>query len=131
MPMLTATEELRQEPMMAHLMDSLEAGVDIGHYGRLVFAMIARHFMSDTEMIAYLLKNPGFGEEEARGLLAQLDARRYNPPTRDRILEWMRKQEFPICPFPTDRSQCNVYRNLEFPEEVYRKINQFYERGGW
>src|SRR3954470_10283342 len=29
-------EDLRAEPMMAHLMDSLEAGKDIGHYGRLV-----------------------------------------------------------------------------------------------
>jgi hypothetical protein len=115
--------------MMAHLMDSLEAGVDIGHYGRLVFAMIARHFMSDDEVLDLLLKNPGFEEEQARGLLAQIDARGYNPPKRERVLEWMRKQDFPICPFPNDRNQCNVYRNLEFPEEVYQKINEFYERG--
>ena len=29
---------------MAHLLDSLNDGKDIGHYGRLVFAMVARHF---------------------------------------------------------------------------------------
>lgn len=127
--MPTATDDLRQEPMMAHLLDSLEAGADIGHYGRLVFAMIARYFMGEEEVIGLMTKDPGFDEEQARGLLAQIDARGYNPPRRERILEWMRKQEFPICPFPDDRSQCNVYRNLEFPEEVYRKIDEFYERG--
>jgi hypothetical protein len=125
-----AIDDLRQEPMMAHLLDSLEAGVDIGHYGRLVFAMIARHFMSDEEVVRYLMKDPAFEEGPARSLLAQIDARDYNPPKRERILEWMRKQDFPICPFPNDQTQCNVYRNLEFPQEVYEKINSFYERGG-
>ena len=33
--------DLRDSPMMAHLMDALEAGTDIGHYGRLTFAMVA------------------------------------------------------------------------------------------
>jgi hypothetical protein len=115
--------------MMAHLLDALDAGVDIGHYGRLVFAMIARHFLSDDEVTGYLQKNPHFDESQARSLLSQIDARGYNPPRRERVLEWMSKQDFPICPFPNDRSQCNVYRNLDFPEEVYRKINEFYERG--
>lgn len=122
-------QELRDEPMMAHLLDSLDEGKDIGHYGRLVFAMISRHFMDDDEVIAHLTKNPEFSEEEAQGLLNQIDARGYNPPKRERILEWMSKQEFPICPEPEDRSQCNVYRNLEFPQEVYEKIQQYYERG--
>jgi len=122
-------DELRDEPMMAHLIDSLEAGEDIGHYGRLVFAMIARHFMEEEEVIAYLTRDPQFDEEQARGLLAQISARDYNPPKRERILEWMRRQEFPICPEPEDASQCNVYRNLQFPQEVYEKISQFYESG--
>lgn len=115
--------------MMAHLLDSLEAGEDVGHYGRLVFAMIARHFMSDDEVRQYLMKNPGFDDEQALGLLRQIDARDYNPPKRERILEWMSRQDFPICPAPEDRSQCNVYRNLDFPEEVYNRINDFYQRG--
>jgi DNA primase large subunit len=122
-------DELRDEPMMAHLLDSLEAGEDIGHYGRLAFAMIARHFMDEEEVIAYLTRDPDFDEEHARGLLAQVSARDYNPPKRERILEWMRKQEFPICPEPENASQCNVYRNLQFPQEVYEKISQFYESG--
>ena len=28
--------DLRDSPMMAHLLDALEAGTDVGHYGRLV-----------------------------------------------------------------------------------------------
>ena len=122
-------QELRDEPMMAHLLDSLEAGEDIGHYGRLAFAMIARYFLSDEQIVDELTKNPDFDEEQARGLLRQIDARGYNPPKRERILDWMSRQEFPICPEPEDRSQCNVYRNLRFPEEVYQKIAEFYENG--
>src|SRR4051794_9522781 len=122
-------DELRDEPMMAHLIDSLEAGEDIGHYGRLTFAMIARHFMDEEKVISYLTRNPDFNEEQARGLVTQVSVRDYNPPKRERILEWMRKQEFPICPEPENASQCNVYRNLQFPQEVYEKISQFYESG--
>jgi hypothetical protein len=123
-------DELRAEPMMAHLFDSLEAGEDIGRYGRLVFAMIARHFLSEDQVIEWLTKNPDFDKNAARGLVNQIEARGYNPPKRERILDWMRRQKFPICPEPQDRSQCNVYRNLQFPEEVYQKISEFYQSGG-
>jgi hypothetical protein len=37
-----ALEDLRQSTMMLHLLDALDRGEDIGHYGRLVFAMVAR-----------------------------------------------------------------------------------------
>jgi hypothetical protein len=55
-----------------------------------------------------------------------VEERDYNPPKRERILEWMRKQEFPVCPNPEDPGQCNVYRNLEFPKDVYEKIEAFH-----
>jgi hypothetical protein len=42
-----ALDALRKNGMMAHLLDSLNSGQDIGHYGRLVFAMVARHFVDD------------------------------------------------------------------------------------
>lgn len=121
------TEELRKEPMMAHLMDSLEAGRDIGHYGRLIFVMVGRHFLPADEVLEWLKKDPDCDEEKARGLVEQVEARDYNPPKRERILEWMRQQEFPICPDPEDAAQCNVYRNLKFPEELYAKIQGFYQ----
>ncbi len=113
--------------MLDHLLDALEQGQDIGHYGRLVFTMVARHFLSEDELLDQLERNPGFDRDQARSLLKQVAARGYNPPKRERILEWQRQQEFPICVDPKDTSQCNVYRNLEFPEEVYKRIAEFYE----
>ena len=44
---MVALDELRKNGMMSHLLDALERGEDIGHYGRLVFVMIAHHFLSD------------------------------------------------------------------------------------
>jgi hypothetical protein len=120
-------EELRQEPMMAHLLDSLDKGKDIGHYGRLVFVMVARHFMSEEEILEELNKNPKFDEEQGRSLLQQVEARGYNPPKRERVLDWMQRQKFPICPDTEDPGQCNVYRNLEFPKEIYDRISEFYQ----
>ena len=115
---------------MAHLLESLDKGKDIGHYGRLVFAMIGRHFLEEDELIKKLAKSTGFDEERARALLKQVEARGYNPPKRERILEWDGQQDFDICPNPEDPSHCNVYRNLEFPQEVYQRIAEFYERQG-
>ncbi len=46
-------EDLRQSPMMGHMLDALEEK-DIGHYGRLVFAMIGRHFVSNDELVELL-----------------------------------------------------------------------------
>jgi hypothetical protein len=122
-----AIEQLRQEPMMAHLLDSLDRGKDIGHYGRLVFVMVGRHFLDEEEILQHLQKDPSFSEEQGRSLLKQVEARGYNPPKRERVLEWMEKQKFPICPDTQDPGQCNVYRNLEFPKEIYDRISQFYE----
>jgi DNA primase large subunit len=124
---MSATK-LRQSPMMAHLLDSLEEGKDIGHYGRLVFAMVARHFLDETELIKILQKNPGFSEEEARALYLQVQGRDYNPPKRERILQWQQEQEFPICPDSDDPDACNVYKDLEFPDEVYERIGEYYEQ---
>src|SRR3954452_4037941 len=123
-------EELKQEPMMAHLIGTLDAGQSVGHYGRLVFAMVARHFAPADEVVGYLEKDPEMDAEQAVALMKQVESRGYNPPKRERVLEWMRKQEFPVCPTPDDPGACNVYRNLEFPKEVYDKINEFHmERG--
>src|SRR5437667_5090395 len=121
-----AVKDLRNNDMMAHLLDSLDAGKDIGHYGRLVLAMVARHFMDEDELVAYLHKNPGFGEEEARALVQQVQRREYNPPRGERILEWQAQQDFPICPNPDDLDACNVYKDLQFPDEIYDNINDYH-----
>jgi hypothetical protein len=113
-----AIEELRKNAMMAHLLDALDNGQDIGHYGRLVFAMVARHFMSEKELIRYLQQNPDFSDEQAQALCMQVQGRDYSPPKRDRILQWQKEQELPICPNPDDPDACNVYKDLQFPDEV-------------
>ena len=78
-------------------------------------------------MIAFLVKDPECDVARARALVDQVEARGYNPPKRERILEWMSKQDFPVCPDPQDPAQCNVYRNLDFPKEVYEQIERFHE----
>ena len=123
-----AVEELRKNDMMAHLLDALDAGKDIGHYGRLVFAMVARHFLSEDEAIAYLTKDADFNEAEARSLYKQVQGKDYNPPRRERVLEWQERQDFPICPNPDEPDACNVYKDLQFPEHVYEHISEYYEQ---
>jgi DNA primase large subunit len=121
-------EALRKSQMMAHLLDALEEGQDIGHYGRLTFAMVARHFLSEQDLLQYLKKDQDFSEAEAKTLIQQVQGKDYNPPKRDRILEWQSQQTFPICPNADDPDSCNVYRDLQFPEHVYEHISSYYEQ---
>ncbi|HEX5699204.1 MAG TPA: hypothetical protein VFX77_01035 [Rubrobacter sp.] len=95
-----AVEDLRQSPMMAHMLDALDNGEDIGHYGRLVFAMIGRHFVSNDELVELLTKDQDTDEQEMRALVQQVEEKGYSPPRREKILEYQRQQDFPICPDP-------------------------------
>ena len=124
----TGIDELRKDSMMAHLLDSLDAGKDIGHYGRLVFAMVARHFLSHAEVLGWMTRDRDFSEEQAQLMLKQVEGRDYTPPKRDRILDWQRQQEFPIIPNPDDPDSGNLYRNLKFPDEIYQHIGHYQEQ---
>jgi len=131
-PELEATKDavlsdLRNEPMMAHLLAALEAGQDIGHYGRLVFAMVAHHFLPEEAIIGWLNRDSGTNPEETVALLRQVESRNYSPPRRERILAWQSQQQFPILPDPDDPDCGNVYRNLKFPEKVYEHIQEYQE----
>ncbi len=123
-----AMEDLRKNAMMAHLLDALEEGKDIGHYGRLVFAMVARHFLPEEAVVDELRKDRDCSEAAARALVAQVQGRDYSPPSRERILEWQREQDFPIIPDADDPDAGNVYRDLQFPDEVYEHIGAYHER---
>lgn len=123
-----ALEDLKNDKMMEHLLQSLEAGQDIGHYGRLTFVLVARHYLDGEQLIEYLTKDPDCDETKARALVEQVEARGYNPPKRERVLDWDNKQEFPICPDSNDPDACNVYRNLELPDGVYRDIQHYCEQ---
>jgi DNA primase large subunit len=121
-------EDLKRDKMMEHLLDALNQGQDIGHFGRLTFVMVARHYMNEDQLIEYLTKDPDCDEIKARALIQQVESRGYNPPKRERVLDWDNKQEFPICPDSNDPNACNVYRNLELPEDVYRDIQRYREQ---
>ena len=123
-----AIDDLRQSPMMSHLLDALDEGQDIGHYGRLTFAMVARHFLDPEEVVAQLAKDQDFAEREAKSLVQQVESRGYNPPSRARILEWQAQQDFAICPTPDDPDACNVYRELTIPGDVIEDIEEYREQ---
>ena len=121
-------DDLRRSPMMSHLLDALQRGEDIGHYGRLTFAMVAHHFVDKEELAQLLMKGGDTDERKAKALVQQVVERGYNPPRRERILEWQAQQDFPICPDPDDPNACNVYRELDMPEEVIENIEEFREK---
>ena len=120
-------EDLRQSPMMGHMLDALDDGEDIGHYGRLVFTMIGRHFVSNDELVELLTKDHDTDEQEMRALVQQFEEKGYSPPRREKILEYQSQQDFPICPDPDDPDACNPYAELQFPDEVYECIQEYRE----
>lgn len=122
-----AVEEIRQSPMMDHLLRALENGEDIGHHGRLTFAMVARYFVDNEELVGLLAEDTDESEREARALVQQVEEKDYNPPRRERILQWQAQQEFEICPTPDDPDSCNVYNELTFPDELYQDIEEYRE----
>ena len=121
-------EALRQSPMMGHMLDALDNGEDIGHYGRLVFAMIGRHFVSNDELVELLTKDQDADEQEIRALVQQVEDKGYSPPRREKILEFQDQQDFAICPNPDDPDACNPYAELQFPDEVYESIQEYQEK---
>jgi hypothetical protein len=125
---VSGQEALRENGMMRHLLDSLEAGEDIGHYGRLVFAMVARHFVEEEELGELLLQDPACDEAQALALIEQVRARDYSPPRREKVLQFQAQQDFPIIPNPEDPDSGNVYKDLRFPEHVYAHISEYREQ---
>ena len=122
---MSATD-LRKNKMMAHLMDALSRGEDIGHYGRLVFVMVARYFVSEDDLFRQLQMDPNIDDEQARALIEQVVSKGYSPPSREKVLEFQTHQQFPICPHPEDPDECNVYKDLKFPTEVYESITEYH-----
>ena len=122
-----SVEDLRQSPMMEHMLDALDEGQDIGHYGRLTFAMVARYFVENDELVELLAKDGDTDEQEARALVQQVEEKGYNPPRREKIVEWQEQQDFQICPNLDDPDSCNVYNELTFPDGLYEDIQDYRE----
>src|SRR5688572_22861999 len=79
------SEDLRDSPTMARLLEALEKGADIGHNGQFVFVTAARHFMDEEKIITLLSRQPDMDEHKARAFLYHVAERGYNPPRRERI----------------------------------------------
>lgn len=110
------------------MLDALENGEDIGHFGRLVFAMIGRdYFVGNDELVGLLATDHDADEEEIRALVQQVEEKGYSPPRREKILEYQEQQDFPICPNPYDPDACNAYPELQSPDEVYESIQEYRE----
>ena len=122
-----AVDDLRKSPMMSHILDALENGEDIGHYGRLTFAMVGVYFANNDDLVGLLAKDEDANEQEVRAMVQQVREKGYNPPNRDKILEWQSKQDFQICPNPDDPDACNVYSELDIPQEVLEDIQEYRE----
>jgi predicted Ser/Thr protein kinase len=120
-------EKLRRSDVMSRLMDDLEAGVDVGHYGRLTYAIVARFFQPQEEIVALLARQPDQDEIKAAGMVEQVVERGYSPPKRERLLEWQAKQDYPIIADPDDPAAGNLYRDLEFPDDTYDHISEYHE----
>ena len=121
-------EDLRKNNTMAHILDALDNGKDIGHYGRLTLAMVAQYFADEEEIVTQLRKDKDFTEEEARSLYQQVSSKEYSPPSRDSLLEWQSEQDFQIVSNPEDPDAGNVYQDLTFPDRVYESISSYNQK---
>ena len=88
---------------------------------------MARYFVDDEELVQLLAKDGDTDENKDRALVQQVAEKGYNPPRRDRIVEWQEQQDFQICPNPDDPDACNVYNELTFPDGLYEDIQQYRE----
>ena len=75
----------------------------------------------------WLAKDSDTDVNKARALVQQVEERGYNPPKRERILEWQEQQGFPICPNPDNPDACNVYKELDLPDEIFENIQDYRE----
>lgn len=123
----TRSTNLEDSPTMARLLAALKKKTDIGHNGQFVFVTVARHFMNESEIVELLKHQPDMDEAKALSFVQQLTERGYNPPRRERILQMQAEQKFAIIENPDDPDSGNLYRELQFPEEIYEDINEYHE----
>lgn len=74
-------KDLRKNNTMAHILDALDDGKDIGHYGRLTFVMVAQYFADEEEIVTQLKKDKA--SDKVLGFFAT--------PTRTNQLESLAK----------------------------------------
>ncbi|PYE51877.1 hypothetical protein [Deinococcus yavapaiensis] len=115
---------LKSNRFMAHLVGALEMGQDIGPYGRKIFATVAQYFLSADDTLMLLKRN--LGEQEAREVMKSVEGE--PPPRRGKVVEYTKRQNFPILPNNHDAHLDDLYAGLTFPPEIQARIPKF-ERG--
>jgi hypothetical protein len=73
-------------------------------------------------LVEWPVEAPHADEGEIRALVQQVEEKGYSPPRREKILEYRSQQDFPICP-----NDCNPYAELQFPDEIYKSIQEYRE----
>ena len=119
---ITSEEPWTVIPFLAH--EAIEV-YQIAY--NIIYQAAARHFLEEDRIIELLSHQPDHNEEDTRAFVRQVVAHDYNPPKRERILQWQSRQDFPICPTPDEPGTCNVYQELRFPDRIYDHINDFWE----
>lgn len=119
-------ETLRQSPTMKRMLDAMEAGEDIGHFGQFTFATVARHFLQEVDTVRLLAAQPNMDERKAAALLEHVTERGYNPPQRERILVQQTHNGFQLIPDPENPDSGNLYQEITFPDTIYDDISNYY-----
>lgn len=112
---------LKSNRFMAHLVGSLEMGQDIGPYGRKVFATVAQYLLPPDDVLMLLRRN--VGDQEARDVMKSVEGE--PPPRRGKIVEYTKRQKFPLLPSNHDAHLDDLYAGLTFPPDVQARIPKF------
>lgn len=122
-------DTLRKNALMARLIEALEDGTDIGHYGRLTFCMVAAWLVDEETIVGALARDEDFTEDEARSMLKQVRDLGYSPPRPAKIRDWDSQQDFQMLPAELNPDDdANVYADLEFPDALYEQIRDYHDR---
>ena len=123
-----SVEGLQQSPMIHHLLDTLDWERTLATtYGRLAFAVVAHSFSERDELVEWPSKD-GNLDEMRPARWPSRPRRGPTAPRRERILGWQEQKDFSICPNPDDPDACNVYSELQLPDEAYQDIQECQEK---
>jgi hypothetical protein len=70
-------DDLKHSPMMNHMLEALDRGEDIGHYGRLTFVMVARHRVDNEELVGLLTQDQDADERDVQVMVQQVEEKGY------------------------------------------------------
>ena len=122
-------DDLKRNPMMRRIIQTMESGQDVGHYGRFIFTVVASYFIGEKEITDLLKRQPEIEDsEEALGFYLQVASARYVMPTSARIRAWDKSEEqknFPLI-IQGDRNSGNLYREIPLPQQALVSVRSYW-----